>query len=89
MHRAIRGLGEDTNIVILPVDKGNAMVVMDRTEYTTKIVYGRARGWVARSLSAMAMNVCSACGSEHAYIATKWCSVMNLATKFAENDSLR
>ena len=32
-------------------------------------------------------NVCGVCGSEHAYIATKWRSVMNLAMKYAENDS--
>ena len=38
---------------------------------------------------AMAMTVYGACGSEHVYIATKWRSVMNLATKFAENDLLR
>ena len=37
---------------------------------------------------AMAMNICGVCGSENAYIATKWCSVMNLVTKCGENGSL-
>ena len=37
---------------------------------------------------AMVMNVCGVRGSEHACIATKWRSVMNLATKCAENVSL-
>jgi len=37
MHRAIKDLREDNSIVILPADKGNATVVMDRTEYTTKM----------------------------------------------------
>ena len=36
----------------------------------------------------MAMNVCGAHDSKHAYIAAKWRSVMNLAMKFAENDSI-
>ena len=37
MHRAIKDLRGDDNIVILPADKGNATVVMDRTEYTMKM----------------------------------------------------
>ena len=37
MHRAIKALQKDTNIVILPADKGNATVVMDRTEYVSKM----------------------------------------------------
>ena len=41
------------------------------------------------SYGAMAMNIHGVRDSEHAYIATKWCSVMNLATKCAENVSLR
>ena len=36
-----------------------------------------------------AINVCGTHGSEHAYIATKWRSVMNLATKCSENVSVR
>ena len=37
MHRAIKELRKDTDIVILPVDKGNATVVMDRAEYVPKM----------------------------------------------------
>ena len=37
MHRATRDLREDTDIVILPADKGNATVVMNRTEYAAKM----------------------------------------------------
>ena len=37
MHRAIRDLRRDTDIVILPADKGNATVVMDRTDYMMKM----------------------------------------------------
>lgn len=33
---AIKNLKEDKNIVILPADKGNATVVMDRTDYDDK-----------------------------------------------------
>ena len=44
--------------------------------------------WHVR-LFAMAMNVCGVRGSEHAYTATKWRSVMTPATKCAENDSLQ
>ena len=46
---------------------------------------GPARPRASRGArGAMVMNVCGVRGSEHAYIATKWCSVMNLATKCAE-----
>ena len=37
MRRAIRGLQEDTEIVILPADKGNATVVMEKSEYISKM----------------------------------------------------
>ena len=37
MCRAIRELQKDTEIVILPADKGNAMVVMERSEYISKM----------------------------------------------------
>ena len=37
LHRAARDLREDTSIVILPADKGNATVVMNRTEYVSKM----------------------------------------------------
>ena len=37
MHRAIKELRKDKDIVILPADKGNATVVMDRTEYVSKM----------------------------------------------------
>ena len=37
MHKATRDLREDTSIVILPADKGNATVVMNRTEYMSKM----------------------------------------------------
>ena len=36
-YKTIRTLREDTDIVILPADKGNATVVMDRTEYVSKM----------------------------------------------------
>lgn len=35
--KALRSLKDDNNIIILRADKGNATVVMDRTEYETKI----------------------------------------------------
>ena len=46
---------------------------------------------MSHACGAMAMNVCGMCGSDGAYIATKWRSVMNLdlVTKFTKNDSLR
>ena len=37
MCQAIKDLKQDTEIVILPADKGNATVVMDHLEYVTKI----------------------------------------------------
>ena len=37
MRRAIRELQKDMEIVILPADKGNAMVVMERSEYISKM----------------------------------------------------
>ena len=37
MQRAIRNLQNDANTVILPADKGNAKMVMDRTEYVSKM----------------------------------------------------
>ena len=37
MDRAIRDLRRDTDIVILPADKRNTTVVMDRTDYTMKM----------------------------------------------------
>ena len=52
------------------------------------------RDWVAQHTGlwascgahgAMVMNVCGVRGSEHVYIATKWRSVMKLATKYAKN----
>ena len=42
-------------------------------------------GPMQMSCYAMVMNVCSARGSKHANIATKWHSVMNLAMKCAKN----
>ena len=36
-RRAIKSLQEDDNIIILPTDKGNATVVMDRVEYSNKL----------------------------------------------------
>ena len=42
---------------------------------------GESRSWYG----VMAMNVRGARSSEHAHIATKWHSVMNLAKKCAEN----
>jgi len=36
-HLAIKALRCDPNIVVLPADKGNATVVMDRKEYETKL----------------------------------------------------
>ena len=37
MHQAIMDLKQDTEIGILPADKGNATVVMDHLEYVTKM----------------------------------------------------
>ena len=37
MHRAIKALQKDNNIVILPANKGNVTVVMDRTEHVSKM----------------------------------------------------
>lgn len=37
MRRAIKDLQKDTDIVILPANKGNVTVVMDRTEYVKKM----------------------------------------------------
>ena len=37
MGKAIRDLKQDTEITILPADKGNATVVMDRYEYVAKM----------------------------------------------------
>ncbi|KAK9402181.1 hypothetical protein NXF25_010537 [Crotalus adamanteus] len=34
---ALRNLKEDTSIIILPADKGNAMVVMNTSDYQTKL----------------------------------------------------
>ncbi|XP_037529279.1 uncharacterized protein LOC119406616 [Rhipicephalus sanguineus] len=36
-NNAIRSLRNDENIVILPADKGNAMVVLDREAYSDKV----------------------------------------------------
>ena len=37
MGKSIRDLKQDTEITILPADKGNATVVMDRYEYVAKM----------------------------------------------------
>ena len=37
LQKAIRDLRRDKDITILPADKGNATVVMDRSDYTTKM----------------------------------------------------
>ena len=37
LRKATKELREDRDIVILPADKGNATVVMDRVEYVEKI----------------------------------------------------
>ena len=37
MQKSIRSLQKDENIVILPADKGNATVVLDRTDYVAKM----------------------------------------------------
>ena len=37
LRKAVRTLRNDENIVILPADKGNSTVVMDRTEYDRKL----------------------------------------------------
>ena len=36
-HEAIKELKKDNIIIILPADKGNATVVMDREEYNYKM----------------------------------------------------
>ena len=37
LRKAVRTLRNNENIVILPADKGNSTVVMDRTEYERKL----------------------------------------------------
>ena len=37
LHKSVKSLREDHNIVILPADKGNATVVLDRTDYVNKM----------------------------------------------------
>ena len=37
LRRAVKDVRKDETIVILPADKGNATVVMDRTEYVNKL----------------------------------------------------
>ena len=37
LHKAVKSLREDKNIVILPADKGNATVVLDRVDYEAKM----------------------------------------------------
>ena len=37
LHKAIRDLKRDKDIIILPADKGNATVVMDQSDYTAKM----------------------------------------------------
>ena len=37
LHKAVKGLQEDNNIIILPADKGNATVVLDRVDYEAKM----------------------------------------------------
>ena len=37
LHKAIRSLRRDKDIIILPADKGNATVVMNRSDYTAKM----------------------------------------------------
>ena len=41
---ALRGLSRDENIVILPADKGNATVVLDKEDYTSKMADLLSRG---------------------------------------------
>ena len=36
-RKAVKQLASDKNIIVLPADKGRAMVVMDREDYNTKI----------------------------------------------------
>ena len=36
-RQAIKSLQDDNNIIILPEDKGNATVVLDRVEYSNKL----------------------------------------------------
>ena len=36
-RKTVKQLTNDKNIIVLPVDKGRAMVVMDREDYNTKI----------------------------------------------------
>ena len=36
---ALKSLQSDTNIIILPADKGNAIVVIDKVEYSNKLAY--------------------------------------------------
>ena len=36
-HKTIRSLRRDKDIIILPADKGNATVVMNRSDYTAKM----------------------------------------------------
>ena len=37
LHQAVKSLREDKNIVILPADKGNATVVLNRVDYEAKM----------------------------------------------------
>ena len=37
MHMAVKGLKRDKDIVILPADKGNMTIVMDRSVYEEKL----------------------------------------------------
>jgi len=37
MRRAVKSMKHDESITILPADKGNATVIMDRTEYDDKL----------------------------------------------------
>lgn len=40
---AIKYLKIDTEIVVPPADKGNAVVMMDKLEYSRKLVVGNSR----------------------------------------------
>ena len=37
LHKAVKSLREDKNIVILPADKENATVVLDQSDYEAKM----------------------------------------------------